>query len=507
MLERWQRELKRLRRAEPRADLWKRVEEGPHGSRAPVSGRQRLLAGGVAFAVFIAAALFAWNAFRPAAQSGVGAGTGDPFVIRLEFPVQPPSTSEIHLPNATFSYRGYTQEVVAQGADGWPLPPNTAFTLPLIEFGQPVIAGTPIQIEGDAESVTGTMAPNGVPGQPLVLDFTAGAFVPSEPGRWVLEVTGTWPEGSVSYTRELNVVASLPQATLAFDEQDPQAPLLSLTVGGVTFPTTLGTHSWTFDGGSGSADAVMPTFTDADAVQVMRGTPLFVDNAPSTLSMNAYQGMTPNWGPPVGSPLQLDLTVPGWNFDLPPGRYLVVVDAKWSDAQAEFWLPIEVVSSSSPSETPQPATEPRRAGTVVFYPSGWTPASEILTPNLTDPREFFALGTYPLKPGGSNCAQYPENAIEDLGPTDALIWLAERQQVSRDTPPRPADLQAWMSAAPVDDSPGCLSGPKDFVHHTAEFTDGGRGFALYVAYGASASPETVAEMWRIVDSFQVEPGS
>ena len=72
MPERWERELQTLRRAGPRADLWPRVEEGPHGSpSAPPSGRKRLLAGGVAFAVFVAAGLFAWNAFQPAVQEGL----------------------------------------------------------------------------------------------------------------------------------------------------------------------------------------------------------------------------------------------------------------------------------------------------------------------------------------------------------------------------------------------------------------------------------------------------
>ena len=89
-------------------------------------------------------------------------------------------------------------------------------------------------------------------------------------------------------------------------------------------------------------------------------------------------------------------------------------------------------------------TEPPH-GLLVTYPNDWMPASQILTPTLTDPREIFAVGTYPLRPGGTNCAQYPVNAIEDLGPSDALIWLAERQHVSASVPNRPTDFEAWMS--------------------------------------------------------------
>lgn len=345
MPERWQRELKKLRRAGPRVDLWTRVEEGPQGSPAPIPGRQRLLAGGVAFAVFVAAGAFAWNVFRPT-PAGVAATEADPLVIRLEHPRLPPSATLAHLPKATFSYQGFVQEVPAQGAEGWPMPPNAVFALPLHYFGLPVAVGAPILIEGDAESVTGTLAPlAGSPDQSGAdLDFTVGAVTLSEPGSWVLRVWGTWSEGSVSFTVEVNVGGLPTQAVLAFDERDPAAPQLSFTVGGATFPVVLGTHSWTFDGGSGNADAMTPPpFTDADLVQVPSGTPLLVRDAPPTVSIMANQGLTLNFGP------SFDLSRPGASFDLPQGRYLVVVDAQWDDAQAQFWLPIEIVDRQVPT--------------------------------------------------------------------------------------------------------------------------------------------------------------
>ena len=72
------------------------------------------------------------------------------------------------------------------------------------------------------------------------------------------------------------------------------APQLSFTVGGSTFPALLGTHSWTFDNGSGFADAATPTFTDADMVQVASGTPLLLQDPPSTVSIMANEGLTLN---------------------------------------------------------------------------------------------------------------------------------------------------------------------------------------------------------------------
>ena len=39
----------------------------------------------------------------------------------------------------------------------------------------------------------------------------------------------------------------------------------------------------------------------------------------------------------------------------------------------------------------------------------------------------------------------------------------------------------------------------DFVHHSGEFSDAGRTFDLYVAYGAAASPKTLSELWAILN--------
>jgi hypothetical protein len=166
----------------------------------------------------------------------------------------------------------------------------------------------------------------------------------------------------------------------------------------------------------------------------------------------------------------------------------------------------------SPTEQVAPTagmTTQTSHGFTVTYPDDWMPASEILTPTLTDPREIFAIGTYPLRSGGANCAQYPVNAIEDLGPTDALIWLSERQRDSGSAPNRPADFEAWMNERPVDDSPDCLGSVKDFIHHAGEFSNAGRTFDLYVAYGTGASQATLSELWAILNSmtFMVSPGS
>jgi hypothetical protein len=66
------------------------------------------------------------------------------------------------------------------------------------------------------------------------------------------------------------------------------------------------------------------------------------------------------------------------------------------------------------------------AALAVMYPSSWARSTDPLMPNLVDPSELVALSTFPARPGGENRAHMPENAIEDMGPTDALVVIQER---------------------------------------------------------------------------------
>ena len=67
----------------------------------------------------------------------------------------------------------------------------------------------------------------------------------------------------------------------------------------------------------------------------------------------------------------------------------------------------------------------------------WRIADVTLTPNLTNPREVLSLGTYPLRQGGDRCAQIPENALEDLGWSDAFVSV-QRVGGGRDLEEYPA---------------------------------------------------------------------
>ncbi len=149
------------------------------------------------------------------------------------------------------------------------------------------------------------------------------------------------------------------------------------------------------------------------------------------------------------------------------------------------------------------------AGLAISFPSTWTRASTTLMPMLADPRELVALGTSELRPGGENCAHVPENALEELAPTDALVVIEERMGEFGDGPPSAGYPQRPPHFGPddgyVSEAVDCLDRPKEFFDRYIPFRDAGRRFYAYVAFGNDASPATREEAWAILDSLDIEP--
>lgn len=86
------------------------------------------------------------------------------------------------------------------------------------------------------------------------------------------------------------------------------------------------------------------------------------------------------------------------------------------------------------------------SGLEIELPVGWSVADRTLTPRVSLPRELFTASTAPMPLGNDRCAQAPEAAMEQLGPTDALVT------VQRGHPVMPADptigeLQRWPEDA------------------------------------------------------------
>ena len=142
----------------------------------------------------------------------------------------------------------------------------------------------------------------------------------------------------------------------------------------------------------------------------------------------------------------------------------------------------------------------------IELPAGWRLAAGSLTPNLRSPKEILSIGTYGLRPGGS-CAQFPVNALTDLGPTDAFATIQERGSVqardSRFFVPRPPHLRSL--AVPGRDADHfeaseCLDDPsKPISMWWIPFRDDDRSFYLLAALGPEASSTTVDTLWEILD--------
>jgi hypothetical protein len=133
----------------------------------------------------------------------------------------------------------------------------------------------------------------------------------------------------------------------------------------------------------------------------------------------------------------------------------------------------------------------------LYYPEGWHRASETLTPQLDQPTELLSLGTYPLTPGGDDCVQIPERAIESLGPTDAFVTLQESSS-GTGFPGHPNSFSA--EGGEVSEAGECLDNADDIFFRIFRFTDEGRSFIAYVAIGDLASEQTRNEVWQVLNA-------
>lgn len=157
----------------------------------------------------------------------------------------------------------------------------------------------------------------------------------------------------------------------------------------------------------------------------------------------------------------------------------------------------EPTASATEGEEPQLVVwRNEQRGFTVTYPETWQQAPSPLTPNLSDPLELFALGTYKLRPGGDRCAHQPVTAVEDLGPKDALIVIFERE------PPYPESGYPPRSGWPeLDEGTNRFCVPGSTRSDSwLSFGESGRAFYALIAVGQNASDERRAQLRAIYDS-------
>jgi hypothetical protein len=150
-----------------------------------------------------------------------------------------------------------------------------------------------------------------------------------------------------------------------------------------------------------------------------------------------------------------------------------------------------------------------RTGDVqVTYPPDWNVAAAVLTPHLSDPHEILALGTFTMAPADHNCAHIPVNALEQMSPADAFIWITERTGTDNDPAwnfgPRPASIDPTSGTdANGGDLAACLNRPLLGTARAVSFDDHSRHFTITYAIGADATQQRRANVLAILNSFQV----
>jgi hypothetical protein len=145
----------------------------------------------------------------------------------------------------------------------------------------------------------------------------------------------------------------------------------------------------------------------------------------------------------------------------------------------------------------------------VRYPPDWQLAGTNLMPNLGDPAEILALATFAMTPSDHNCAQFPVNSLEAMGPTDALIWVTERRGglgiAAYDLGPRPPTFGPTSGTDALQgELPDCINHPLAGTASTITFDDHGRHFYLDFAIGSQVAPERRAQVFDILNSFTVK---
>ena len=142
---------------------------------------------------------------------------------------------------------------------------------------------------------------------------------------------------------------------------------------------------------------------------------------------------------------------------------------------------------------------------VVTLPSEWHLADVSLTPNLGSPVEVLSVGSFPLNPGGPNCAQIPSQALHDMEPTDVFVTVQETGP-GAGSEPRP-DTFGPTSGSGGNVFLGCV-GPEEQDDigelHWLSFTDQGRYFYVAVAIGKGATSDDVSAIWSVLDDLVIE---
>ena len=355
MPERWQREVEKLRGEEMPPGIRERAERGPQ-RELPHDGRQRLVAGLVAFAVFIAAGAFAWRAFD-------GDGAAEPAVDQRRAVVVELSADPFA---ATVRYGGTEQRGIQNGSS-WETPDgiNGSGGPYAIVFDSylRVPAGAPITIRSDATELSVALEAHGgnMPGPARTVALNAGSgTLPTSFGQYAMQVTGHWDRGFATFAFGVQIVPPGDDEVVIALSGTKDGPTATVTSGGRTQEGALGSYDWcsTVEH-SNVQEGAGEVASDAgvDGTDTCNGLDVFgLPRASGYLSVPGGASIV-SAGDGLLTHLLIRTTAPhgdigtivsetdGTDARTPdaPGRYVVVVSGSWGDrGGGEFFFGIEV---------------------------------------------------------------------------------------------------------------------------------------------------------------------
>jgi hypothetical protein len=350
MPKRWERELRRLNDLDaPTGKLRARASEPPRGdggmSLPPT--RQRVVAGVVAFGVFIAAGTFLVRAIGPAEmQRGTASDTSLPAleVSMLSDGVIDDGSDE---PPTKVVYSAHYGDVQVEDFTSTTSPGAIVDYVSVDDLGAMFpapVAGSAVSITSDGEEARATIG--SLSDWPNFERFESVEALP-EPGRYVLTFEAVYPDGIARTSHLVDIVARGTVQITSAEGGSERSTEATVVIDGAATPGILREGSFHYSdvitGWPPERPPDEPIF-----IEVPAGASIVLGGGPSEQRLR-LSPEPPPWDDGVGTRLQ-----PGPLDAVEPGKYLLNYDVAWKhgrvawDAEgtlesARFVFPIEIV--------------------------------------------------------------------------------------------------------------------------------------------------------------------
>lgn len=180
---------------------------------------------------------------------------------------------------------------------------------------------------------------------------------------------------------------------------------------------------------------------------------------------------------------------------------VVALDAAGNVLQSDLLQPLEL--EELPTCCQEDVLDEHKV--TVYYPLDWLRAEEPLVSGVEGVQEILSVGTFAMTPGVEECEDLPGRAMESMEPADALVTLQE-VSTGEGFVPRPSDFGTTEGDTP--DAVDCLRNADQLSLEMFTFSEEGRHFRAYVAFGLEAPEDARDSAWQVLEGFLVcDPAS